>query len=180
LIDSRPLVHVDELDGARQFDMHADAVPPMLSTGHNIAEELDHSELGFTPSAIDLDSPKQEFPNPFSMSLDNNSVSHLGVEASNCSAICSPDTTYGFTFDELALINSFSGTSESSSTTLTPFSGEDPKFETWIGTGDTGHEQPGPLQKTTFTMENLGSETRAQILDILCKRRISTTINVTD
>lgn len=45
--------------------------------------------------------------------------------------------------------------------------------------GGNKHARP-PLQKTTFTMENLDSDTRGEILDILCKRRISTTIDVID
>ncbi|PGH15531.1 hypothetical protein AJ79_02313 [Helicocarpus griseus UAMH5409] len=42
------------------------------------------------------------------------------------------------------------------------------------------HGEPGQPQKTTFVMDNLDSETRAQILDILCKRKVPTTITVKD
>ncbi|OIW22632.1 hypothetical protein CONLIGDRAFT_650467 [Coniochaeta ligniaria NRRL 30616] len=41
-----------------------------------------------------------------------------------------------------------------------------------------GLEEHGLTQRTSLTMENLDSDTRNKILDILCQRRISTTIDV--
>ncbi|KAI1052661.1 hypothetical protein LB507_009756, partial [Fusarium sp. FIESC RH6] len=38
--------------------------------------------------------------------------------------------------------------------------------------------QPGRIQRTSFVMENLDSATRNEILDILCRRKVSTTIDV--
>lgn len=43
-----------------------------------------------------------------------------------------------------------------------------------------GLEEHGLIQRTSLTMENLDSDTRNKILDILCRRRISTTIDVID
>ncbi|KAF5227422.1 hypothetical protein FAUST_11793 [Fusarium austroamericanum] len=39
-------------------------------------------------------------------------------------------------------------------------------------------KQPARVQKTSFVMENLDAGTRNEILDILCRRKVSTTIDV--
>lgn len=39
-------------------------------------------------------------------------------------------------------------------------------------------KQPNRIQKTSFVMENLDAATRNEILDILCRRKVSTTIDV--
>ncbi|KAF5703455.1 Myb transcription [Fusarium globosum] len=44
---------------------------------------------------------------------------------------------------------------------------------------DNGNsKQPVRIQKTSFVMENLDADTRNEILDILCRRKVSTTIDV--
>jgi hypothetical protein len=39
-------------------------------------------------------------------------------------------------------------------------------------------KQPARIQRTSFVMENLDAATRNKILDILCRRKVSTTIDV--
>lgn len=52
---------------------------------------------------------------------------------------------------------------------------EKPDVQTPIGREELPVAQ---VQRTSFTMENLDAETRNTILDILCQRKISTTINI--
>lgn len=164
-----------ELDRDRQLEMNTHTVPSMLSTSYNTAG-IDYPGLDLRSSPIDLDPSGQDFSSSFSSSLDGDFVD---IEPFHCSALCSSGPRHGLTFDDFSTEASFSSTNPPRST-FQCYTGQDLESLAWIGNQDTRHDEPSQLQKTTFTMENLDSETRAQILDILCKRRVSTTIAVKD
>ncbi|MCJ1343651.1 hypothetical protein MMC31_001847 [Peltigera leucophlebia] len=164
-----------ELDRDTQLETHTHTVPSILSTSYNTTG-IDYPGPVLRSSPIDLDPSGQDFSSPFSSSFDGDFVD---TEPFHCSAICSSEPTHGLSFDDFSTEASFSSTNPPRST-FQCYTGQDLESLAWIGNQDTGHDEPSQLEKTTFTMENLDSETRAQILDILCKRRVLTTIAVKD
>lgn len=164
-----------ELDRDRQLETHTHTVPSVLSTSYNTAG-MNDPELDLRSSPIDLDPPGQDFSSSLSSSFDGDFVD---IEPFHCSALCSSGPRHGLTFDGFSMEASFTSTNPPHSTSQC-YTGQALESLVWIGNQDTSHEEPSQLQKTTFTMENLDPETRAQMLDILCKRRVSTTIVVKD
>ena len=165
-----------ELDQGRRLEEHSHTVPSMLSPSYNTAG-IDYPELDLRPSPIDLDAPGQDFSSSFSSSIDGNL---LDVEPFLRDALSSPGPRL-----DLTLLD-YSSTEASFSSTESPRSishghtGQNLESLAWVRNQDTSHDEPSHLQKTTFTMENLDPDTRAQILDILFKRRVSTTIAIND
>ena len=147
----------------------------MLSTSYNTAG-IDYPELDLGSSPIDLDPPRQDSSSSFSSSIDGNFVD---VEPFLRDALCSSGPRHDLTLDYSSKEANFSST-ESPRSISQCYTGQNFESLAWVRNQDTSHDEPSHLQKTTFTMENLDPDTRAQILDILCKRRVSTTIAIND
>ena len=163
-----------ELDQFKQLEAHTHTVPSMLGTSYNTAG-INYPELDLISSPVDLEPPGQDFLSPLSRSFNGDFVD---IEPFHRGTLCSSGPSQGLTFDDFSMEASFTSTDPPHSTQC--YTGQDLESLAWTGNQDTSHDKPSQLQKTTFTMENLDPETRAQMLDILCKRRVSTTIVVKD
>lgn len=163
------------LEEGREPGTHTHTVPSMLSTSFNTAGIDDPGlDLGLFP--IHIDPPGQDFSSFSRRSFDD---AFADIGPVHCNALRSSGPRYGLTFDEFSAEASSSST-DSPRSNFQYCTGQNPASLAWVGNQETSHDKPTRLQKTTFTMDNLDSETRAEILDILCKRRVSTTIAVKD
>lgn len=163
-----------DLDQLKQLERHTHTVPSMLSTSYNTAG-INYPELDLRSSPVDLEPPGQDFLSPLSRPCDGGLVD---IEPFHNGALCSSGPSHGLSFDDFSMEASLTSTEPPHSTQY--YTAQDVESLAWIENQHTSHNEPSQLQKTTFTMENLDPETRAQMLDILCKRRVSTTIVVKD